>query len=82
MALIEELTDHLGACCWKGPYLNDVVAIPHDSWGRAYHYQSPGPHGEPYWIISYGEDGRPGGTGEAEDVTCHRCGRQDERGSQ
>lgn len=53
---------------WKGPYLNDVSEIPRDPWGNDYHYEAPGPHGEPFYILSYGEDGRPGGEFWAADV--------------
>jgi general secretion pathway protein G len=51
---------------WAGPYLKK--AVPLDPWGRPYVYKSPGEHGE-YDLLSYGKDGRPGGTGEAEDIT-------------
>lgn len=53
---------------WKGPYLCDVTAVPRDPWGNDYHYEAPGPHGESFYIVSYGEDGRPGGEGYAADV--------------
>ena len=51
---------------WAGPYLKK--AVPLDPWSRAYVYRSPGEHGE-YDLLSYASDGRPGGTGEAEDIT-------------
>lgn len=51
---------------WTGPYLQKDV--PADPWGNAYVYRAPGEHGE-YDIISYGKDGRPGGSGEAQDIT-------------
>lgn len=54
---------------WFGPYLNDLTRVPRDPWGHAYVYSSPGPNGEPYLILSYGADGKPGGEGEAEDLT-------------
>ena len=50
---------------WSGPYLKK--AVPLDPWGRAYLYKSPGDHGD-FDLISFGKDGQPGGTGEAEDV--------------
>ncbi len=50
---------------WQGPYL--TKQIPADPWGRAYRYKSPGDHGD-YDLSSYGSDGQPGGTGEAQDV--------------
>jgi general secretion pathway protein G len=51
---------------WTGPYLQKDV--PADPWGNAYVYRAPGEHGE-YDLISYGKDGRPGGSGEAQDIT-------------
>ncbi len=53
---------------WRGPYLKKNV--PSDPWGNAYVYSSPGtdPTHE-YEIISYGKDGRPGGTGDDADIT-------------
>lgn len=50
---------------WDGPYLKK--ALPNDSWGKPYHYQCPGTHGE-YDLFSYGRDGAPGGEGEDKDV--------------
>jgi general secretion pathway protein G len=41
--------------------------VPKDPWGRAYHYQQPGQHGE-YDIYTLGADGQEGGTGSAADV--------------
>ena len=55
-----------GLARWSGPYLKK--AVPADPWGRPYIYTSPGDHGE-FDLLSYGKDGQPGGTGEAEDVT-------------
>ncbi len=56
-----------GATRWNGPYLQK--AIPVDPWERKYLYRSPGNNGREYDLLSYGEDGRPGGKGEAADVT-------------
>lgn len=53
---------------WHGPYLQK--AVPLDPWGNAYTYRSPGTAGD-YDITSFGKDGQPGGTGDAEDVTNH-----------
>ncbi len=50
---------------WDGPYLKK--GLPNDPWGKPYHYESPGQHGE-YDIISYGRDGSPGGEGEDKDI--------------
>ena len=51
---------------WSGPYLQK--GVPPDPWGRQYLYKLPGEHGE-YDLLSYGKDGQPGGSGDAEDVT-------------
>jgi general secretion pathway protein G len=51
---------------WSGPYLQKNV--PLDPWGKPYVYKQPGEHGE-YDLLSYGKDGRPGGTGEDADIT-------------
>jgi general secretion pathway protein G len=50
---------------WGGPYLKK--ALPNDPWGRPYEYRHPGEHGD-YDVLSYGKDGQPGGSGEAEDI--------------
>jgi general secretion pathway protein G len=55
-----------GLAKWSGPYLKKTV--PQDPWGRPYIYKSPGEHGE-FDLLSYGKDGQPGGSGEAEDIT-------------
>ena len=51
---------------WKGPYT--TKDIPTDPWGNEYLYESPGPNGEDFVIISYGSDGAPGGEGDASDL--------------
>ena len=55
-----------GLTRWSGPYLKK--SVPLDPWGNPYAYKSPGEHGE-IDLLSYGKDGQPGGTGEAEDIT-------------
>ena len=50
---------------WNGPYLQK--APPPDPWGSAYTYRSPGEKRE-IDIVSYGNDGRPGGEGDAADI--------------
>lgn len=55
-----------GAPGWDGPYLKK--GVPNDPWGRPYHYESPGIHGD-YDLLSYGVDGSPGGEGENKDLT-------------
>jgi len=63
--LVEKPTD---ASKWNGPYLEK--GVPMDPWGHAYLYKSPGEHGD-FDIISLGSDGRPGGAGEAADITSY-----------
>ncbi|MCC5828823.1 MAG: type II secretion system major pseudopilin GspG [Phycisphaeraceae bacterium] len=38
-----------------------IDRVPLDPWGNPYQYNSPGRNGEPFEIISFGADGRPGG---------------------
>jgi general secretion pathway protein G len=47
----------------------DSRRLPLDPWGHPYVYMVPGLEGAPYDILSYGADGKPGGEGEAADVT-------------
>lgn len=49
----------------QGGYLERV---PDDPWGRPYLYLSPGVHGD-FDIVSYGADGRSGGSGADADIT-------------
>jgi general secretion pathway protein G len=51
---------------WNGPYLQQS-SLPLDPWGQAYEYEVPGQSG-PYAIVSYGSDGREGGTDDASDI--------------
>jgi general secretion pathway protein G len=59
------LTTDPGVPGWDGPYLKR--GLPNDPWGRPYHYESPGSHGD-YDLLSYGVDGAPGGEGENKDL--------------
>jgi general secretion pathway protein G len=45
-----------------------VKVLPNDPWGHPYQYVSPGKNG-PYDILSFGADGREGGTGGDADVS-------------
>ncbi len=51
---------------WAGPYLKK--SVPDDPWGNKYVYRSPGEHGD-FDLLSYGKDGKLGGTEEAADIT-------------
>lgn len=57
-----------GADGWNGPYLKSA-AIPNDPWGHPFVYVSPGQHGDPFDIVSYGADGQEGGGGVAADIS-------------
>ena len=59
-------TQPTGVTRWQGPYLKK--AFPNDPWGNPYQYRSPGEHGD-VDLSSLGNDGQPGGTGEASDIT-------------
>lgn len=43
--------------------------LPKDPWGNDYVYIVPGRDGRPYEVVSYGADGRPGGAGDAADIS-------------
>lgn len=51
---------------WAGPYLKK--APPSDPWGAPYQYKSPGEQSE-FDLLSYGRDGRRGGSGEDADIS-------------
>ena len=50
---------------WQGPYLQKE--IPTDPWHNPYVYRIPGEKAE-YDLLSYGADGRPGGTEQNADI--------------
>lgn len=50
---------------WNGPYL--AKTVPADPWGHAYQYHVPGRDSEAD-IVSFGRDGREGGSGEDADL--------------
>ena len=56
-----------GVDVWNGPYIKGG-RIPVDPWGNSYQYRSP-MEKAPYEIVSFGADGRPGGTGAATDIS-------------
>jgi len=53
---------------WNAPYVKGG-RVPVDPWGHAYQYRSPVDHTPPYEIVSFGSDGREGGTGNAADIS-------------
>jgi len=53
---------------WReGGYLEG--SVPNDPWGNPFYYTSAGSDGRDYEIISYGNDGQPGGTGRDADIS-------------
>ena len=52
---------------WNGPYVRKRSQI-NDPWGNELVIQRPGTNG-PFDIISYGNDGRPGGEGDDADLS-------------
>lgn len=53
---------------WRGPYLRK--AAPLDPWGNAYEFLSPGGvNRDGYDLVSFGSDGKRGGSGAAADIT-------------
>ena len=67
-ALWEAPTLEPRAANWRGPYLRK--AVPADPWGAPYVYGAPGTQSlTGYDLMSYGADGKPGGSGEAADIT-------------
>jgi len=62
------VTAPTGAARWRGPYLSKSE-LPLDPWDNPYIYQSPGPGGKPYRMLSYGADGKEGGEDEDADIS-------------
>jgi general secretion pathway protein G len=56
-----------GTNIWNGPYVKGS-RLPADPWGNSYQYRSPVERA-PYEIVSYGSDGREGGTDSAADIS-------------
>ncbi|OGQ49041.1 MAG: hypothetical protein A3I09_00465 [Deltaproteobacteria bacterium RIFCSPLOWO2_02_FULL_47_10] len=46
-----------GLAVLEGEYMESV---PNDGWGQPFHYESPGPSGKAFDIVSDGPDGTPG----------------------
>lgn len=63
--LVALITQPANETKWDGPYLKK--GVPLDPWGNAYVFKNPGEHGD-FDLLSFGKDGQPGGTGEAEDI--------------
>lgn len=52
---------------WKGPYISNADMLK-DPWGRTYLLVVPGEKNPDFDIVSYGADGKPGGTDEDADI--------------
>jgi general secretion pathway protein G len=52
---------------WNGPYAKEPDLK--DAWGNDYTYTVPGQNNKPFDLISLGSDAKPGGEGEARDVS-------------
>ena len=50
---------------WRSGY---ITRLPKDPWGNDYVYIQPGTGSSEYDIISYGSDGKKGGSGSATDI--------------
>ena len=63
---LNELVEQPGnAEFWGGPYVKRQTLK--DPWGNDWVYRRPGEHGV-YDLVSLGEDGSPGGEGNASDI--------------
>ena len=61
------------------PAIFGDMDLPRDGWGNQYLYISPGPDGLPYDLISFGADGKVGGSGENADIALSNELANDER---
>ena len=64
--LTDQPTDPVLRQRWKGPYLEG--AVPPDPWGNPYQYSPPESSNQPFTLISFGADGKPGGIGNDQDI--------------
>ena len=53
---------------WNG-HISKKGEVPLDPWGNAYEYRFPSSNVSGFEIVSFGADGREGGSGEAADVS-------------
>lgn len=52
---------------WNGPYLSKK--LKNDAWDNPYVYKTPGKDGNEYDLLSYGADGKEGGTDKNADIS-------------
>ncbi len=68
-ALFQKPTGSPAPRNWRGPYLK-AKEVPLDPWGNAYVYLSPGKiNTEWFDLVSYGKDGKEGGSDDDADIT-------------
>ena len=60
---------------WREEGYLESRSVPQDPWGHPYEYKSPAEDGRDYEIISYGNDGEPGGTGRDADISSADLGK-------
>lgn len=63
--LDELVTQPAGSSGWLGPYAKPAEL--NDPWGHPIEYRAPG-EGQPFDLVSYGKDGRPGGSSYDGDI--------------
>lgn len=68
VALVQQPTTEPIPMSWKPDGYIEGKEAPKDPWERQYIYRSPGDNGAAFQIISYGADGKEGGTGFDEDI--------------
>lgn len=66
LALYNKPSNTAKALKWNGPYLEKTPPV--DPWGKPYQYRSPGT-GNDFDLLTLGKDGRPGGEGDAADIS-------------
>lgn len=64
--LAAQPADAAVAMRWRGPYLDG--GVPMDPWNRPYVYTPPPDSTQPFQLMSYGADGKPGGSGNDADI--------------
>jgi general secretion pathway protein G len=65
-SLDQLVTAPANATGWLGPYAKPAEFK--DPWQHAIEYRHPGDNSQPYELISYGVDGKPGGDGVDKDL--------------
>lgn len=61
------VSDPTGCSNWKGPYIDWGLDMTKDFWGHSFIYTLV--NDELATIVSYGADGKPGGSGQDSDIT-------------